>query len=74
MDELKIGSKLLGGTVEKIAAGVLKKKLGCETKIYLHDLSVTNKDGSAHAHLDLDICMEEEELKKLLGKLIKGET
>lgn len=66
MDEMNIVSKFTTALVSKIAKMIIKKKLGVDMDIWLKAMKVTVDDGKTHAHLDVDVEISKEELKKLL--------
>ena len=66
MDEMNIISKFTTALVSKAAKVIIKKKLGVDMDIWLKEMKVTVNDGNTHAHLDIDVELSKEELKKLL--------
>ncbi|WP_290235353.1 MULTISPECIES: hypothetical protein [Bacteroides] len=66
MDEMNIISKFTTALVSKVAKVIIKKKLGVDMDIRLKEMKVTINDGTTHAHLDIDVELSKEELKKLL--------
>ncbi|NBH29115.1 CTP synthase [Lachnospiraceae bacterium] len=66
MDEMNIISKFTTALVSKAAKVIIKKKLGVDMDIWLKEMKVTINDGNTHAHLDIDVELNKEELKKLL--------
>lgn len=66
MDEMNIISKFTTAIVSKVAKAVIKKKLGVDMDIWLKELKITVNDGNTRAHLDIDVELSKEELKKLL--------
>ena len=66
MDEMNIISKFTTALVSKAAKVIIKKKLGVDMDIWLKEMKVTINDGNTHAHLDIDVELSKEELKKLL--------
>ena len=66
MDEMNIISKFTTAIVSKVAKVVIKKKLGVDMDIWLKDMKITVNDGNTHAHLDIDVELSKDELKKLL--------
>ncbi len=66
MDEMNIISKFTTAFVSKIAKVVIKKKLGVDMDIWLKEIKITINDGNTHAHLDIDVELSKEDLKKLL--------
>lgn len=66
MDEMNIISKFTTALVSKVAKVIIKKKLGVDMDIRLKEMKVTINDGTPRAHLDVDVELSKEELKKLL--------
>lgn len=66
MDEMNIISKFTTAIVSKVAKVVIKKKLGVNMDIWLKEMKITVNDGNTHAHLDIDVELSKDELKKLL--------
>ena len=66
MDEMNIISKFTTAIVSKVAKVVIKKKLGIDMDIWLKEMKITVNDGNTHAHLDIDVELSKDELKKLL--------
>jgi hypothetical protein len=66
MDEMNIISKFTTAIVSKVAKVVIKKKLGVDMDIWLKEMKITVNDGNTHAHLDIDVELSKDELKKLL--------
>lgn len=66
MDEMNIISKFTTALVSKAAKVIIKKKLGVDMDIWLKEMKVTVNDGTTHAHLDIDVELIKEELKKIL--------
>lgn len=66
MDEMNIISKFTTAIVSKVAKVVIKKKLGVDMDIWLKEMKITVNDGNTHAHLDIDVELSKEELKKIL--------
>ena len=66
MDEMNIISKFTTAIVSKVAKVVIKKKLGVDMDIWLKEMKITVNDGNTHAHLDIDVKLSKNELKKLL--------
>lgn len=66
MDEMNIISKFTTALVSKAAKVIIKKKLGVDMDIWLKEMKVTVNDGTTHVHLDIDVELSKEELKKLL--------
>lgn len=66
MDEMNIISKFTTAIVSKVAKVVIKKKLGVDMDIWLKEMKITVNDGNTHAHLDIDVELSKDELKKIL--------
>ena len=66
MDEMNIISKFTTALVSKAAKVIIKKKLGVDMDIWLKEMKVTVNDGHTNAHLDMDVELSKEELKKIL--------
>lgn len=64
MDELKIKSKLLTNIVSKIIRSTVKKKLGYDIDIQLHELTATINDGKAHVYINAEGDVDVKEFKK----------
>lgn len=66
MDEMNVISKFTTALVSKVAKVIIKKKLGVDMDIWLKEIKITVNDGKTHAHLDIDVELSKEELKKIL--------
>lgn len=64
MDELKIKSKLLTNFVSKIIMSTVKKKLGYDIDVQLHELTATINDGKAHIYINAEGDVDVKEFKK----------
>ncbi len=69
MDEMNIVSKFTNGLVSKAIRMVLKHKLGYDIDIQLNELKTKIVDGETHAHVDLDIKIDKEQLTKILKEV-----
>ena len=66
MDEMRISTKLMKGLIAKILKTMIKKKVGYDVDICLHDLVITNDGNKACIHLNIDAELTKEELAKIL--------
>ena len=64
MDELKITSKIMTKIISKGIAMVIKKKLGYNVEIQVHEIRVTVNDGKAHVYLNAEGDVDINEFKK----------
>lgn len=64
MDELKIKSKLLTNIVSKIIRSAVKKKLGYDIDIQLHELTATINDRKAHVYINAEGDVDINEFKR----------
>lgn len=64
MDELKIKSKLLTNIVSKIIRSAVKKKLGYDIDIQLHEFTATINDEKAHVYINAEGDVDVNEFKK----------
>ena len=64
MDELKITSKIMTKIISKGIAMVIKKKLGYNVEIQVHEIRVTVNDGKAHVYLNAEGDVDIKEFKK----------
>lgn len=64
MDELKIKSKLLTNIVSKIIRSTVKKRLGYDIDIQIHELTATINDGKAHVYINAEGDVDVKEFKK----------
>ena len=64
MDELKITSKIMTKIISKGIAMVIKKKLGYNVDIQVHEIRVTVNDGKAHVYLNAEGDVDINEFKK----------
>ena len=64
MDELKITSKIMTKIISKGIAMVIKKKLGYNVDIQVHEIRATVNDGKAHVYLNAEGDVDSNELKK----------
>ena len=64
MDELKISSKIMTKIISKGIAMVIKKKLGYNVEIQVHEIRVTVNDGKAHVYLNAEGDVDINEFKK----------
>lgn len=64
MDELKITSKIMTKIISKGIAMVIKKKLGYNVDIQVHEIRATVNDGKAHVYLNAEGDVDIKEFKK----------
>ena len=64
MDELKITSKIMTKIISKGIAMVIKKKLGYNFDIQVHEIRATVNDGKAHVYLNAEGDVDIKEFKK----------
>ena len=64
MDELKIASKIMTKIISKGIAMVIKKKLGYNVDIQVHEIRATVNDGKAHVYLNAEGDVDINEFKK----------
>ncbi len=64
MDELKITSKIMTKIISKGIAMVIKKKLGYNVDIQVHEIRATVNDGKAHVYLNAEGDVDVKEFKK----------
>ena len=64
MDELKIASKIMTKIISKGIAMVIKKKLGYNVDIQVHEIRATVNDGKVHVYLNADGDVDIKEFKK----------
>ena len=64
MDELKITSKIMTKIISKGIAMVIKKKLGYNVDIQVHEIRATVNDGKAHVYLNAEGDVDINEFKK----------
>ena len=64
MDELKIASKIMTKIISKGIAMVIKKKLGYNVDIQIHEIRATVNDGKVHVYLNADGDVDIKEFKK----------
>ena len=64
MDELKITSKIMTKIISKGIAMVIKKKLGYNVDIQVHEIRATVNDGKAHVYLNAEGGVDINEFKK----------
>ena len=64
MDELKITSKIMTKIISKGIAMVIKKKLGYNIEIQVHEIRVIVNDGKAHVYLNAEGDVDINEFKK----------
>lgn len=67
MDEMRIRSKFITGIISKLLVTVVKQKLGYNIDLKLNTVNVTVGDGKAHAHLDIDAEVSNEEIMRILS-------
>lgn len=65
MDELKITSKIMTKIISKGIAMVIKKKLGYNVDIQVHEIRATVNDGKAHVYLNAEGDVDINEFKKI---------
>lgn len=63
MDELKITSKIMTKIISKGIAMVIKKKLGYNVDIQVHEIRATVNDGKAHVYLNAEGDVDIKEFK-----------
>ena len=64
MDELKITSKIMTKIISKGIAMVIKKKLGYNIDIQVHEIRATVNDGKVHVYLNAEGDVDINEFKK----------
>ena len=64
MDELKITSKIMTKIISKGIAMVIKKKLGYNVDIQVHEIRATVNDGKAHVYWNAEGDVDSNEFKK----------
>ena len=64
MHELKITSKIMTKIISKGIAMVIKKKLGYNVDIQVHEIRATVNDGKAHVYLNAEGDVDINEFKK----------
>ena len=64
MDELKITSKIMTKIISKGIAMVIKKKLGYNVDIQVHEIRATVNDGKVHVYLNAEGDVDINEFKK----------
>lgn len=64
MDELKIASKIMTKIISKGIAMAIKKKLGYNVDIQVHEIRATVNDGKAHVYLNAEGDADINEFKK----------
>lgn len=65
MDELKITSKIMTKIISKGIAMTIKKKLGYNVNIQVHEIRATVNDGRAHVYLNAEGDVDVNEFKKI---------
>lgn len=68
MDELKLNlsSRFMKGIVTKMIAKTIKKKLGYQIDIQLHELTVEATGGKVYIHVNADAEMNNSDFAKLV--------
>ena len=71
MDELKLNlsSKFMKGIVTKLIAKAIYKKTGYKIDVELNSINVEIIDGKAHIHADVDVEIDNNELKKIVSTI-----
>lgn len=71
MDELKLNlsSKFMKGIVTKLIAKAIYKKTGYKIDVELNSINVEVIDGKAHIHADVDVEIDNNELKKIVSTI-----
>ena len=64
MDELKITSKFMTKIISKGIAMAVRKKLGYNIDIQVHEIRATVNDGKAHVYLNAEVDVDIKETKK----------
>lgn len=64
MDELKITSKIMTKIISKGIAMAIKKKLGYNVDIQVHEIRATVNNGKAHVYLNAEGDVDINEFKK----------
>ena len=67
MDSVIINSGFVRSIISKILNKTLKSRLGCNMTTTLNEFNVTLKNERAKVHLNIEVEMTQEELKKLLA-------
>lgn len=68
MDEmkLKLSTGPFKGIVTKLVSKIVYEKLGCNIKVELNEIGITNSDGKVRIHLNADADMANSEFTKLV--------
>ena len=71
MDELKLNlsSKFMKGIVTKLIAKAIYKKTGYKIDVELNSINVEVIDGKTHIHADVDVEIDNNELKKIVSTI-----
>ena len=66
MDGMLIKSKFTRAIASTLLKKVVKKKFGYDADIIINALTITIDDGSAHAHVSVDVNLGKEDFVKIL--------
>lgn len=70
--EMKLFGDLMRGAVSKALGMALKMKTGYSAELTVNEFNARVKDGRAHAHINIDADMTQDELKKILSSVGLG--
>lgn len=71
MDEMTIVSKFTTSIISKLLKVFIKKKIGYDIEIKLNEIRAVVANGKANVHLDVDACMNADEMNKLVSHILQ---
>lgn len=70
MDSLILGSRLFRGVLERLIKKAIANKFGVDVVVELGQITMLNKDGKVHVHLEGDVDMSSDDLNAVLKEVI----
>lgn len=71
MDEMTIVSKFTTSIISKLLKASIKKKIGYDIEIKLNEIRAVVANGKASVHLDVDACMNADEMNKFVSHILQ---
>lgn len=71
MDEMTIVSKFTTSIISKLLKASIKKKIGYDIDIKLNEIRAVVANGKTSVHLDVDACMNADEMNKLVSHILQ---
>lgn len=66
MDEMRIGSRLILGVINRLLAKTIKQKYGYDVDIKINEINVSIKEEQAFIHLSVDAATSKNEVRRII--------